>query len=95
MKNTERIDAGEERAERSVWICPECFDAYKRQTPDGVCPNPGHAAVKLIAVEVRELPSVETELSVIAAEQRKPMAHARRRAHRRGRPDLGRKPEAA
>ena len=42
----------------SVWICPECFDAYEARTASGDCPNGGHAPVRLFETPVRSLPGV-------------------------------------
>jgi hypothetical protein len=56
MRSIEVIDGSRTETEptkATVWICPECFDAYEDRPRDGECQNPGHAAVELVATPLR------------------------------------------
>lgn len=54
MRSTDDATRTEaESRQATVWICPECFDAYESRPPAGECLNPGHAAVELVATPLR------------------------------------------
>jgi hypothetical protein len=68
VKIMDTIDGGlisEEPTERSIWICPECFDAFDRCPPSGVCASRGHAPVSVFATTVRSVAGADGVLAAI------------------------------